>query len=146
MGIVVIDFGGQYAHLIANRIRRLRVYAEIRSPLVDARELEEADGIILSGGPASVYDENAPAFNEEILYTGKPLLGLCYGHQLICQGFGGRVEPGDVSEFGAAYLDVHKRQELFEGLAARELVWMSHRDSVAQLPSGRIDARSALND
>ena len=83
LGIVVIDFGGQYAHLIANRIRRLRVYAEIRSPLVDARQLAEADGIILSGGPASVYDENAPAFNEEILYTSKPLLGLCYGHQLI---------------------------------------------------------------
>ena len=136
MGIVVIDFGGQYAHLIANRIRRLRVYAEIRSPLVDARQLAEADGIILSGGPASVYDENAPAFNEEILYTSKPLLGLCYGHQLICQGFGGRVESGDVSEFGAAYLEVHKREELFDGLAERELVWMSHRDSVAQLPDG----------
>ena len=136
MGIVVIDFGGQYAHLIANRIRRLRVFAEIRSPLVDAAELDAYDGIILSGGPSSVYDEDAPAFNPDILQTGKPLLGLCYGHQLICQGLGGRVEPGNTSEFGAAYLDVKKAEGLFRGLAARELVWMSHRDSVAQLPPG----------
>ena len=119
LGIVVIDFGGQYAHLIANRIRRLRVYAEIRSPIVDVSELAEADGIILSGGPASVYDENAPAFNKEILHTGKPLLGLCYGHQMICQEFGGCVEPGDVVSLGPHTLTCTSRKSsLMDWLSA----------------------------
>jgi GMP synthase (glutamine-hydrolysing) len=136
VGIAVIDFGGQYAHLIANRLRRLHVYAETHSPLVSLADLAGVDGIILSGGPASVYDEDAPAFNADILALGKPILGLCYGHQLICQHLGGRIEPGDTSEFGAAHLNVCKSEGLFKGLDARELVWMSHRDSVAALPPG----------
>ena len=135
-GIVVLDFGGQYAHLIANRIRRLHVYAEIRSPESSTEELREAAGLILSGGPASVYAEDSPVFNPQIFELGKPLLGLCYGHQLICHQLGGRVEPGDTMEFGAAYLDVKKRQGLLSGLEQRERVWMSHRDSVQTPPSG----------
>ena len=136
MSIVVLDFGGQYAHLIANRIRRLRVHAEIRSPETAVADLQDADGLILSGGPASVYDPEAPAYNPEILAMGKPMLGLCYGHQLLCHRLGGQVERGTTHEFGVAYLQVHKAEGVLGGLDARERVWMSHRDHVAALPPG----------
>ena len=136
MSIVVLDFGGQYAHLIANRIRRLRVHAEIRSPAIAVADLQDADGLILSGGPASVYDPQAPAYNPEILAMGKPMLGLCYGHQLLCHRLGGQVERGATHEFGAAYLHVQKAEGVLAGLDARERVWMSHRDHVAALPPG----------
>ena len=136
MSIVVLDFGGQYAHLIANRLRRLRVHAEIRSPETAVADLQDADGLILSGGPASVYDPEAPAYNPEILAMGKPMLGLCYGHQLLCHRLGGQVEMGETHEFGAAYLHVHKAEGVLAGLDARERVWMSHRDHVAALPPG----------
>ena len=136
MGIIVLDFGGQYAHLIANRIRRLRVFAEIRSPTTDVSELADADGFILSGGPSSVYDEEAPSYNREIFAMGKPMLGLCYGHQLLCHRLGGQVEPGQTHEFGAAYLQVAEATGVLEGMDARELVWMSHRDHVATIPEG----------
>ena len=136
MSIVVLDFGGQYAHLIANRIRRLRVHAEIRSPATAVADLQDADGLILSGGPASVYDPQAPAYNPEILAMGKPMLGLCYGHQLLCHRLGGQVEMGATHEFGAAYLHVHKAEGVLAGLDVRERVWMSHRDHVASLPPG----------
>ena len=136
MSIVVLDFGGQYAHLIANRIRRLRVHAEIRSPETAVANLQDADGLILSGGPASVYDPEAPVYNPEILAMGKPMLGLCYGHQLLCHRLGGQVERGTTHEFGAAYLHVHKAEGVLAGLDARERVWMSHRDHVAALPPG----------
>lgn len=136
MSIVVLDFGGQYAHLIANRLRRLRVHAEIRSPKAALADLQDADGLILSGGPASVYDREAPAYNPEILTLGKPLLGLCYGHQLLCHRLGGQVERGATHEFGAASLHVHRAEGVLAGLSAREQVWMSHRDHVAALPPG----------
>ena len=136
MSIVVLDFGGQYAHLIANRIRRLRVHAEIRSPETAVADLQDADGLILSGGPASVYDREAPAYNPDILTMGKPMLGLCYGHQLLCHRLGGQVEMGETHEFGAAYLHVHKAEGVLAGLDVRERVWMSHRDHVAALPPG----------
>ena len=136
MSIVILDFGGQYAHLIANRIRRLRVHAEIRSPETAVADLQDADGLILSGGPASVYDPEAPTYNPEILAMGKPMLGLCYGHQLLCYRLGGQVERGTTHEFGAAYLQVHKAEGVLGGLDARERVWMSHRDHVAALPPG----------
>ncbi len=136
MSIVVLDFGGQYAHLIANRIRRLRVHAEIRSPETAVADLQDADGLILSGGPASVYDPQAPAYNPSILAMDKPMLGLCYGHQLLCHRLGGQVERGATHEFGAAYLHVHKAEGVLAGLDVRERVWMSHRDHVAALPPG----------
>ncbi len=136
MGIVVLDFGGQYAHLIANRIRRLHVYAEIRSPEVAVSDLEDADGLILSGGPSSVYDPEAPKYNSDILQIDKPILGLCYGHQLLCHCLGGRVERGETHEFGAAYLEVKRARGVLAGLDERELVWMSHRDAVKALPPG----------
>ena len=136
MGIAVLDFGGQYAHLIANRIRRLHVYAEIRSPDMPVEDLEGVDGLILSGGPSSVYAENQPAYNPALLHAGRPLLGLCYGHQLLCQEFGGRVRPGDTMEYGAARLQVERRRGVLAGMESSEPIWMSHRDSVEMLPPG----------
>ena len=135
-GIVVLDFGGQYAHLIANRIRRLKVYAEIRSPAAPVAQLRGAAGLVLSGGPASVYDPDQPAYDPALFDLDLPMLGLCYGHQLLCQRLGGRVEPGDTMEFGAATLQVDRAQGVLSGLEREEPVWMSHRDSVVELPAG----------
>ncbi len=135
-GVAVLDFGGQYAHLIANRVRRLRVYSEVFLPTVDASELEGACGIIFSGGPASVYDPDQPDFNPDHLRRGLPVLGLCYGHQLICQELGGEVAAGAVREYGSAVLKIRSDAELFEGLDDAEVVWMSHGDTVRRLPDG----------
>jgi len=135
-GIAVLDFGGQYAHLIANRVRRLQVYSEILRPTADVTALEGAVGLILSGGPASVYDTDRPQWNPELLGTGIPVLGLCYGHHLLAQELGGRVVPGTVREFGTARVRIAEHGELFRGLDAEEAVWMSHGDTVAELPEG----------
>ena len=135
-GIAVIDFGGQYAHLIANRIRRLRVYAEIFSPQVDPASLRGVSGVILSGGPASVYDPNPPAFDADVLDMPVPILGLCYGHQLLCSHLGGEVVPGAVREYGSATLKIAGGSDLFAGLGDAQEVWMSHGDIVATLPDG----------
>lgn len=132
---MVLDFGGQYAHLIANRIRRLGVYAEVRDPASSVLEVRHAKGFILSGGPASVYGENAPAFNEQILGLGRPVLGICYGHQLLMHVLGGQVLQGKTHEFGVAELSIQSNP-LFEGLRESERVWMSHADSVQELPQG----------
>jgi len=134
--IIVLDFGAQYAHLIARRIRELHVYSEIKDPTASIEELKKAKGIILSGGPSSVYEKNAPAFNKKIFQLEIPILGLCYGHQLMAQETGGKVKPGKVKEFGTAKLEIKKFDKLFEGLRERENVWMSHGDSVAVLPPG----------
>ena len=104
--IAVLDFGGQYAHLIANRVRRLGVFTEIHSPAAPVSELEGVKGIIYSGGPSSVYAADAPEYNPEILNLPVPKLGICYGHQLIAQQLGGHVEPGKVKEYGIADLIV----------------------------------------
>ncbi len=135
-GIAVLDFGGQYAHLIANRIRRLHVFAEIVPPDADARRLAGAAGLILSGGPASVYAADSPGCDPALLDLGVPVLGLCYGHQLLAHRLGGCVRPGDVMEFGAARLRVRASQGILAGLNAEETVWMSHRDTVIEPPPG----------
>lgn len=136
MGIVVLDFGGQYAHLIANRIRRLNVWAEIRSPDTPLDELRHADGLILSGGPSSVYADDRPPFEAAILDSGLPILGLCYGHQLLCHMLGGDVERGQRHEYGAASLAVAAPTGVLAGLQSSERVWMSHRDLVRGIPDG----------
>ena len=135
-GIAVIDFGGQYAHLIANRVRRLNVYSEIFAPTARPGDLQGMSGLILSGGPASVYDADRPDFNPDLLGMDVPILGLCYGHHLICQAFGGEVSPGSVREFGTADLRIRGGCELFDGLGDSEEVWMSHGDTVVRLPEG----------
>ncbi len=135
-GIVVLDFGGQYAHLIANRIRRLHVFAEILPPHTPVESLKNAAGIILSGGPSSVYAEDRPEFNEEILKQDTPMLGLCYGHQLLCHQLGGGVEPGETMEYGTAVLRVKSAKGVLAGLQPEERIWMSHRDTVTGVPDG----------
>jgi len=133
--VAVLDFGGQYAHLIANRIRRLGVYSEILPPDAEAADLEYAVGLILSGGPSSVYDDSQPPFRAELFETEVPMLGLCYGHQLMAQQLGGRVARGAVREYGSADLIV-RGGPLFAELDETEEVWMSHGDQVVELPEG----------
>lgn len=135
--IAVLDFGGQYAHLIANKVRRMKVYSEILDGETPAAKLKDFKGIILSGGPQSVYDEAAVQCDPEILKLGVPLLGICYGHQLLAYLQGAKVEHDpEASEYGLTEMKVVKAARLFEGLNRQEIVWMSHGDSVKQLPPG----------
>ncbi|MFQ6085959.1 MAG: glutamine-hydrolyzing GMP synthase [Candidatus Bathyarchaeia archaeon] len=139
--ILVLDFGGQYCHLIGRRVRDHKVYSEI-IPFDTApeqiRSLDErfrVKGIILSGGPASVYEEHAPRFDPEILDLNIPILGLCYGHQLIAHMSNGKVEMGAVKEYGKTLVTIDKPVGVLKGLSKREKVWMSHGDTVYDLPS-----------
>lgn len=134
--IAVLDFGGQYAHLIANRIRRLGVYSEIFPPDVDVKAMENAGGVILSGGPSSVYDEDQPPFNTELFRQDIPILGLCYGHQLLAQQMGGMVARGTIREYGTAELKIVQAAGPLRRLGECEEVWMSHGDQVVELPEG----------
>ena len=134
--VVVVDFGAQYANLIARRVRQLGVYCEIALPEEPLESLLQCKGIILSGGPASVYEKNAPAVSEKIFSLGKPVLGLCYGHQLMAQLLGGKVEKGKIREYGAAELEIKNKAAIFSGLGKKENVWMSHGDKVSALPKG----------
>jgi GMP synthase (glutamine-hydrolysing) len=135
--IVVLDFGSQYAHLIAKRFRLMGFYSEIALPSAPVESLSGAKGIVFSGGPSSVYEENIPVFNPEILTLDVPTLGLCYGHQLMAQQYGGSVEKADVGEFGIARL-VRKaadgrecaKSPLFDGIDFPAQCWMSHQDAV----------------
>ncbi len=137
--IVVIDFGSQYTHLIARRIRELRVYSEIISATAGAQSVSHLNvrGIILSGGPASVYDEGAPTIASWVMESGLPVLGICYGMQALVHQLGGKVVPGDLREYGHADLvgDAN-REGLLAGVENPAPVWMSHGDRVEQLPDG----------
>ncbi len=139
--MVVLDFGGQYCHLIGRRIRERGVYSEVVPPDITAKEVEGLNkkfnikGLILSGGPSSVYEPNAPRINPEILDMNIPVLGLCYGHQLIAQIVKGKVEPAVCKEYGIAEVSVDKPVGLLHGLGKKETVWMSHGDTVLELPS-----------
>jgi GMP synthase (glutamine-hydrolysing) len=131
--IAIVDLGAQYAQLIARRVREHHVYSEIFSYRVTAKELERRGvrGVILSGGPASVYEANAPAIDPGILDLGVPVLGICYGMQLVCGLLGGRVESTKGGrEFGRKALSIADRSDLFHGFPAESTVWMSHGDSV----------------
>lgn len=132
--IVVLDFGGQYAHLIANKIRRLGVYCEIKDGAVLKDELLEYKGIILSGGPASVRGKDSLLCDPGIFNLGVPILGICYGHQLVAHTLGGRVDRGDVREYGRASIHFSERKGIFEDLDESEDVWMSHFDQVVEAP------------
>lgn len=136
--IVVLDFGSQYAHLIAKRFRMLGYYSEIALPSTDLEVFENCKGIVFSGGPSSVYDEKVPEFNSDILKLDIPILGLCYGHYIVHLGYNGKVGKADVGEFGFAQLKLNEnvKSPLFEGLECEQQVWMSHQDGVLQPGDG----------
>lgn len=136
--IAVLDFGSQYSQLIARRIRECNVYSKILPFRVSAEKLkaEMPDGIILSGGPASVYADKAPQCDPEILKLGIPVLGICYGQQLIIHTLGGKVGQSSAREYGKAVLEKISDNKLFEGLESELQVWMSHGDKVLELPEG----------
>lgn len=136
--ILILDFGSQTTQLIARRIRELGVYSEIRSYLITKEEIQNFSpkGIILSGGPSSVYDKNSPSINKEILDLDLPILGICYGAQLISHIFGGKVRKSKKREFGPAYIEILEKNKLFKGLKKNKKykVWMSHSDKIERLP------------
>ncbi len=139
--VAVVDFGGQYTHLIARRVRELGVHSEIFSWKVKLEELltNNVKAIIFSGGPNSVYDKGAPKVSKETMeYIEKekiPLLGLCYGHQLISQYYGGKVISGNQKEYGHTMIQITDTQNLFKSFSKENKVWMSHGDKVSELPS-----------
>lgn len=135
--VVVLDFGSQYSQLIARRVRECHVYSKILPFHASAERIrqEHPSGIILSGGPASVYAPGAPKCDPAIFDLGIPVLGICYGLQLIVQTLGGKVAPGPAREFGKAELEIADHTSLFAGLPDRIHVWMSHGDKVAEPPA-----------
>ena len=142
--LVVINYGGQYCHLISRRIRDLGVYAEILPydvSIESIRKLKPA-GIILSGGPSSVYEKNAPISKKEILSLGMPVLGICYGQQLIGKQLAGKVVPNKIKEYGKKVLTIKGKSPLFQNLNKKQIVWMSHGDAVESLPEGFITLAS----
>lgn len=134
--IAILDFGSQYTHLISRNIRELGVLAKIYHHDVSSAELKDASGIILSGGPQSVYGENSIKVDADIFRLNVPILGLCYGHQLIAYMLGGKVKRGDIHEFGSSILIIKKENSIFSGIGKKIEVWMSHGDSVSNLPKG----------
>ena len=144
--ILILDFGSQYTQVIGRRIRELQVYSEIVPFDTSAAEIAKGrpNGIILSGGPASVYDNGAPQIDREIFNLGIPVLGICYGLMLMAHHLGGHVKFTGRREFGAGTLEVSNGSQLFEGLGSQVDVWNSHGDEVTALPSGfRVSARTA---
>ena len=143
--IILVDFGGQTAHLIGRRVRELGVEVEIVSPEDAFQKVKHSnpDGIIFSGGPASVYEKDSPTIDKEILNLGIPILGICYGEQLICHLLDGKVKPGNKKEFGPTTLFIDKQSKLLSNLAKTSTVWMSHGDEVIGLPEGFVhDAKT----
>lgn len=136
--VLVIDFGAQYAQLIARRVREAEVFSELVSHTISVEDVKakQPAAIILSGGPASVYAEDAPTFDVNILKLGIPILGICYGFQTMAQGLGGKVERTGKSEFGRTALSVVSESILFTGIPEQLNVWMSHGDSVSEAPVG----------
>lgn len=137
--IIVLDFGSQYNQLITRRIREFGVFSELMSHRLTAEEIKAMNpkGIIFSGGPNSVYDENAFQIDPEIFELGIPILGICYGMQLMTHNLGGTVEKAEHSEYGQAFIDiVQPDSPLFKGLPEKEQVWMSHGDLVTKVPEG----------
>ena len=147
--ILILDFGSQYTQVIARRVRECQVYSEIVRFNITAAEVAESkpNGIILSGGPASVYDERAPQIDPQIFSLGIPILGICYGMQLMAHHLGGQVEFSTRREYGAGLLHLTKESRLFEGIGPQLDIWSSHADKLTALPPGfRTVARTENSD
>jgi GMP synthase (glutamine-hydrolysing) len=145
--IAIIDFGSQYGQLIARRVREQNVYSQIYQPSVTAQELsgQKVKGIILSGGPASVYSENAPTCDEKIFKLGVPILGICYGMQIGCKILGTDIAPAESREYGRTKLTIVERSDLFARLPETTTVWMSHGDQVNELGSEFVPLGTTAN-
>jgi GMP synthase (glutamine-hydrolysing) len=145
--IVVLDFGGQYNQLIARRVRQCHVYSEVLPYTTSLETLKDPDilGIIFTGGPNSVYDEKSPHIAKEVFALGKPILGICYGAQLIAYTLGGKVQPSLSREYGKTEISVIKESTIFEGVQKKTNVFMSHGDKVTKLPEGFFVTATSLH-
>jgi len=136
--IIVLDFGGQYNQLIARRVRECNVYCEVRPYYMELEEIKKLNpkGLILTGGPSSVYGENAPCCLKELFELRIPVLGICYGAQVMAYLLGGRVVTAPVSEYGRTEVEVDTSSVLFQDVSAKTICWMSHTDYIEQVPQG----------
>jgi GMP synthase (glutamine-hydrolysing) len=134
--ITVLDAGGQYCHLIARKVRDLGVYADVRASETPASELKGRKGVIISGGPSSVYEPGSPTIDPNVLRSGPAVLGICYGQQLMAYLLGGSVRKGDKGEYGFATLEIGSAAPILSGIEGPQQVWMSHRDTVQGVPPG----------
>ena len=143
--ILVLDFGGQYNQLIARRVRELSVYSEVHPHTMSIDEIKKMapSGIILTGGPATVYEEDAPKCSKELFELGIPVLGICYGAQLMTYLLGGKVEKAEVREYGHTEIATDGTDLLFTGVNKKTVVWMSHTIRITEVAPGfRITASS----
>ena len=136
--VIVLDFGGQYNQLIARRVRECNVYCEVLPYTTSLEKIKALNpkGIIFTGGPNSVYDETSPHYQKEIFEIGVPILGICYGAQLIAHTLGGTVKTAPVSEYGHTEVEVDTTNVLFDGVSPTTVTWMSHTDYIAEAPAG----------
>lgn len=136
--IIVLDFGGQYNQLIARRVRECNVYAEVHPYTLSIDKIKEMNpkGIIFTGGPNSVYGDESPRYQKEIFDLGIPILGICYGSQLMAYMLGGTVETAPVSEYGRTEVDVDNGSDIFHGVKSQTICWMSHTDYISKAPEG----------
>ena len=137
-GVAIIDFGSQYTKLIARRIRENSVYSEILSPdsKINVIMKNSPAAIILSGGPKSVNDNEAPTIDKKLLELNIPILGICYGLQLLLKNAGGEIKSGGNGEYGPATINIKNNETLLAGLNSKSIVWMSHGDQAMDVPDG----------
>lgn len=137
-GVLILDFGSQYTQLITRRIREQHVFSEIFPSHLSVENIlkRSPKAIILSGGPSSIFDESAPEYDPDLFSLPLPILGICYGHQLLAHHYGGKVEPGEVGEYGFAHIQLKEFDQLFETVSNGTQVWMSHMDRVRKVPKG----------
>ena len=136
--VLVVDFGGQYNQLIARRVRECNVYCEVHPYTLSVEKIKEMNpkGIIFTGGPNSVYGEDSPLCDKALFEIGVPILGICYGSQLMSHMLGGKVATAPVSEYGKTEVDVNTESKLFEGVSPKTICWMSHTDYIERAPEG----------
>ena len=145
--ILIIDFGSQFNQLIARRVREGRVYCQIEPPTIKADRIKaiNPEGIILSGGPSSIYEKNSPRLDHGVFDLGIPILGICYGMQFMVDALGGKVKKARKREYGFAELDIVKQDQILASVPRRTQVWMSHGDSIVELPKGFVASGATDN-
>ncbi|MBM3248683.1 MAG: glutamine-hydrolyzing GMP synthase [Candidatus Omnitrophica bacterium] len=145
--ILILDFGSQYTQLIARRVREMKVFSQIVPHNIPATEIDKLapKGLILSGGPASVYDKSSPDLAKNIFKLGIPILGICYGMQIIAESLGGKVKFATEREFGSTELFIDSHKDLFDSLPSNLTCWMSHGDQIKKLPQGFVTIAHTLN-